>query len=59
MAIQIKKWGENKNFYEMKTHTHTHTQSKNKKYRENWSSSKPTVSKGANCTVPIFLIKLP
>ena len=25
MAIQIKKWGENKNFYEMKTHTHAHT----------------------------------
>ena len=61
MAIQIKKWGENKNFYEMKTHTHTHThtKSKNKKYRENWSSSKPIVSKGANCTVPIFLTKLP
>ena len=57
MAIQIKKWGENKNFYEMKTHTHT--KSKNKKYRENWSSSKPIVSKGANCTVPIFLTKLP
>ena len=59
MAIQIKKWGENKNFYEMKTHTHTHTLKVKIKNTENWSSSKPIVSKGANCTVPIFLTKLP